>query len=342
LSSSPFPVVEHPGWPWSGEALPATLDAVVGEAGGGDGGGGEVAPAPIEWPARRTPHDVPALGPSAGASWQVDPLQPARQRFWDGSGWTAHVCAPGAAPPATASAELAWTPALASLPHPVEPPPPEPPPLEPRAPGGRRALRRPGRVRADRRWDRRRLVPVVIAAVVAVGAGAAVAGAGVLRSGDQRPQVVSEQAYRDPRAGFALRYPDGWRVLRRDPDGGIRFAIGARGAPSTETNTVSVVVGADAAELPALHTLADQLTESLRVQLPGVRLDEATRTRLADAPGLRFVFRDPGATPPTRIEQYVGQTTSGRPLTVTVTIRETRTAPSARQLRAFVASLDPS
>jgi hypothetical protein len=154
--------------------------------------------------------------------------------------------------------------------------------------------------------------------------------------------VLPEQVYRDQQAGFSLRYPDSWRVLRRDHDTGIRFVIGAKGAPTTETNTVSVVVGTTSAALPPLHTLADQLTETLRQQLPGVRLDTAARTRLADAPGFRFAFRDPDATPSTRIEQYVGRTTSGRPLTVTVTIREPRTAPTELELRDFVRSLDPS
>lgn len=201
--------------------------------------------------------------------------------------------------------------------------------------------RRPVPAPATEPRTRRRLVPVAIAAAVALTAGAVGAGA-VLRSEGQRPHVVPELAYRDDRAGFTLRYPDEWRVLRRDPDGGIRFAIGARGAPSTQTNTVSVVVGADAAALPPLHTLADQLTERLREQLPGVRLDEASRTRLAGAPAFRFAFHDREATPSTRIEQYVGRTTTGRPLTVTVTIREPRTAPTAAELRDFVLSLDPS
>ena len=105
---------------------------------------------------------------------------------------------------------------------------------------------------------------------------------------------------------------------------------------------VSVIVGATAAPLPQLHSLAEQLTETLRGQLPGVRLESAARARLADAPGFHFAFRDPDSIPSTRIEQYVGRTTSGRPLTVTVTIREPRTAPTPQELRDFVASLDPS
>ncbi len=154
--------------------------------------------------------------------------------------------------------------------------------------------------------------------------------------------MLPEQAYRDDQAGFALRYPDEWHVLRRQRGNGIRFAIGAPDAPTTDTNTVSVVVGSEPTPLPQLHTLADQLTETLRAQLPGVRLESAERSRIADAPAFRFTFRDPDATPPTRIDQYVGRTTSGRPLTVTVTVREPRTAPTAKELSDFVGSLDPS
>jgi hypothetical protein len=105
---------------------------------------------------------------------------------------------------------------------------------------------------------------------------------------------------------------------------------------------LSVVVGEAPAPLPQLHSLAEQLTETLRSKLPGVRLDSAARARLADAPGFHFAFRDTDSIPSTRIEQYVGRTTSGRPLTVTVTIREPRTAPTPQELRDFVASLDPS
>jgi hypothetical protein len=190
--------------------------------------------------------------------------------------------------------------------------------------------------------SRRPLVAVAIAAAIVLVAGAAVAGAGLLRPDEQRPTVLPEQSYRDHQAGFALRYPDDWHVLRRQRGNGIRFAIGAPDAPTTDTNTVSVVVGSDSTPLPQLHTLADQLTETLRAQLPGVRLDSAERSRLANAPAFLFTFRDPDATPPTRIDQYVGRTTSGRPLTVTVTVREPRTAPTERELDEFVGSLDPS
>jgi hypothetical protein len=228
---------------------------------------------------------------------------------------------PGDLPPPTIGAP-GIDPILAAFGAEARPAPPEPETTHPRS--------------------RRVLIGVAIAAATVLVAGAAVAGAGLLRSDQQRPTVLPEQSYRDDQAGFAIRYPDQWHVLRRQRGNGIRFAIGAPDAPTTETNTVSVVVGSDPTPLPPLHTLADQLTETLRAQLPGVRLESAARSRLADAPAFRFTFRDPDATPTTRIHQYVGRTTSGRPLTVTVTVREPRTAPTPRQLNEFVGSLDPS
>jgi hypothetical protein len=296
--------------------------------------------------------------------WAPDPLDPGRERWWDGASWTARVSGDA----------LSWNPALGLLPapqpHPMPlvdpeeeeerflpvdaPPVPEHPSPFALAPDGGLAAIDPIAIAfgADARPPtpapppvpsaRRRLAPLAIAAAAILVAGGTVAGAGILNTDDQRPHLLAQQSYRDAQAGFELRYPDGWRVLRRDRNGGIRFAIGAPGAPTTETNMVSVIVGATPAPLPQLHSLADQLTETLRRQLPGVRLESAARARLADAPGFHFAFRDPDSTPSTRIEQYVGRTTSGRPLTVTVTIREPRTAPSTKELRDFVASLDPS
>jgi hypothetical protein len=327
-----------------------------------------------ERPGRSSPEET-ALAPSTPEGWYPDPLDPTRRRRWDGRHWTARVSGePGAGAPDLAS--IHWTPTVfdAPVPQAAEPEPPvvvpEPVPLLtfPRseaaavpddlgdiaAPTGGAGVdpilaafgaeARPAapEVETTHPRSRRMLIAVAIAAATVLVAGAAVAGAGLLRSDEQRPTVLPEQSYRDGRAGFALRYPDGWHVLRRQRGNGIRFAIGAPDAPTTDTNTVSVVVGSDSTPLPPLHTLADQLTETLRAQLPGVRLESAARSRLADAPAFRFTFRDPDATPPTRIDQYVGRTTSGRPLTVTVTVREPRTAPSARQLNEFVGSLDPS
>jgi hypothetical protein len=298
-----------------------------------------------------------------GAGWELDPLDATRRRWWDGVAWTAHVSDGG----------LSWNPALSLLPPPLLLFAPKPATVGWRdqgdlfAPDASTAREIPVLVQdgglaafdpieiafGDAAWPappppvvipsaRRKLAPVAIAAATLLIAGGAVASAGILDPDGQRPTVLPELSYRDAEAGFELRYPDSWRVLRRDRNGGIRFAIGASGAPTTETNMVSVVVGATPAPLPQLHSLAEQLTETLRSRLPGVRLEAAARARLAEAPGFHFAFRDPDSTPSTRIEQYVGRTTSGRPLTVTVTIREPRTAPTPEELRDFVASLDPS
>ena len=245
-----------------------------------------------------------------------DPLAPGRQRFWDSWHWTARVR------DTDGTDGISWSPALAGLPR---PPAPEAP-TEPEA-----AVPGPNR--------RRTVMAVGAAAAAALIAAGAAAGAGVFTPSDQRPQIESRLSYRDVDAGFALRYPDDWRVLSRDRGNAIRFSVAAPGASTTETNTVSVVVGTNAADLPALHTLADQLTEMLRQQLPGARLESAARTRVADAPGFRFAFRDPHSTPATQIEQYVGRTASGKPLTVTVTVREPRTAPTQTELNDFLDSL---
>jgi hypothetical protein len=185
---------------------------------------------------------------------------------------------------------------------------------------------------------RRRIEALAFAAALVLLVGGAIAGADILSDGGQGPTLENAITYRDADAGFALRSPADWRVIQRDHGAGIRFAIGAAGAPATETNTVSVSVGTTAAALPELHTLADQLTERLREELPDVRLEEAGRSQIADAPGLRFTFVDP-TVPETRIEQYVGRTTAGRPLTITVTVREPRTAPTSAELDTFLASV---
>gem|GEM_PF-2595925 len=189
------------------------------------------------------------------------------------------------------------------------------------------------------RRHRRRVGALAFTVALVLLVGGAIAGADIVSGGGaQRPTLDGAITYRDADAGFALRYPSDWRVIQREHGTGIRFAIGALGAPTTETNTVSVTVGTTAAELPELHTLADQLTQRLRDELPDIRLEEAGRAPLAGAPGLRFTFVEPGV-PRTRIEQFVGRTTAGRPLTITVTVREPRTAPTATELRGLLASL---
>ena len=43
-----------------------------------------------------------------------------------------------------------------------------------------------------------------------------------------------------------------------------------------------------------------------------------------------------------RILQYVGTTTTGRPLSVVIIVREPRTAPTPAQVRSFVRSIAPA
>ena len=202
-----------------------------------------------------------------------------------------------------------------------------------RAKGHRRLIARP-------LHGRRLAVTVLsVAAVVALLAVGVAASAGVLAGGGDRPTLAPTRAYRDPESGFALRYPDGWRILRSERGESLRFAISAPGAPLLDTNTVSVAVGAEPAPLPALHALANEVTERLRERFDDIRLEAARRPSLAGAPALYLQLSDAGTLPSTRIVQVVGRTTAGHPLTVTETIREPRTAPTDEELRDFLASL---
>jgi hypothetical protein len=191
---------------------------------------------------------------------------------------------------------------------------------------------------------RRRLVPALVAAaVVALAAGA---GAGIV-DGDDRPTVEPAIAYTDASAGFALRYPDTWQVERETPGESVQFTIADPGASALHTNLVTVRVGAEPADgesdaLPSLDELSNEVTERLREQYPGVELEEAARTQLADAPAFRLQLVDADEVPPIRIQQYAGRTTTGRPLTVNITVREPRTAPTPQQLRDFITSIAPA
>jgi len=229
-----------------------------------------------------------------------------------------------AAPPIRFSADE-----LPGAPVPVDPVPVAPVPVDEPARTGR---------------ARRRLVPALVAA--AFVALAAAAGAGIL-GGDDRPTVEPAIAYRDAGAGFSLRYPDAWQVGRETPAESVQFRIADPGASVLRTNLVTVRVGAEPADgesdaLPALDELSSEVTTRLRAEHPGVELEEAARTRLAGAPALRLRLVDPGEVPPLRIEQYAGRTTTGRPLTVTITVREPRTAPTPEELREFLASVAPA
>jgi hypothetical protein len=191
---------------------------------------------------------------------------------------------------------------------------------------------------------RRRLVPALVAAaVVAVAAGA---GAGIV-DGDNRPTVEPAIAYSDGSAGFALRYPDTWQVERETRGESVQFKIADPGASALHTNLVTVRVGPEPVDgesdaLPSLDELSNEVAERLREQYPGVELEEAARTQLADAPAFRLQFVDADEVPPIRIQQYAGRTTTGRPLTVTITVREPRTAPTPQQLRDFITSITPA
>ena len=276
----------------------------------------------------------PVRGTSAGPGWFPDPLGLHRQRYWNGDGWSARVWTPEGdlGPDGTPEPErLSWRNNLAEL------TPPPPAPIHWRAPDFVPASRRRRLPRAL--TSRPRVARLVAVAATLTLAAGAVAGAGILQAGNQRPTVAPEITYQDPSAGFALEYPERWQVRRRDPGDGIRFTLSAPGAPTTETNTVSVAVRPTTAALPELHTLADQLTEKLRTEIGSVELVSASRSRIANAPALHFVFEDADTSPPTVIEQYVGRTTAGRPLTITITIREPRTAPTSAELRRFVDSI---
>ena len=187
-------------------------------------------------------------------------------------------------------------------------------------------------------WQHRRSVAAVAAVAALLIALIATAGAGVL-GGDDRPTIEAATVYRDADAGFRLRYPDGWRVQQTTDGEGVRFEIGAKDSAPSDQNTVSVVVGTESAPLPPLHLLADEVTERLVARFPDIRLESAERTTLADSPAYRIELADGTTAPPTQIVQVVGRTTSGRPLTVTLTIREPRTAPSDSVFEEFLDSI---
>lgn len=285
---------------------PATLDAPPPGAPTPGAAGEAVVPAPLD-------HLPPPPG------WYPDPLSPDRTRRWDGDGWTPAIRTEGPPPkrrknpPPEPIEGISWVPWLAMLGPPA---------------------------RATRVARRRRPGALAVAGAALAVLIAAVASGAILPDEDQRPVLEPTISYDDPAAGFSLRYPREWEVLRRDEGEGIRFAVAAPDASAADTNTVSVAVGATSAELPPLHTLADELTQKLRTELPGVELRLAERSRVAGATALRFTFRDSGSGSPTRIEQWVGRTTAGRPLTITVTVREPRTAPTTAVLAEFVDSVE--
>jgi hypothetical protein len=185
---------------------------------------------------------------------------------------------------------------------------------------------------------RRRLVPALV--VVGVLALAAGAGAGMLQP--QRPTEEPTTVYSDKAAGFALRYPETWHRQRVQVGVSIRFVIGKTAAGAANTNAVSVVVNTPPSPLPPLDEVVSLTTEQNRAGFPSIRLDGASRTTLAGSLAYRMRFTVVDNTPPIHFLELQGRTTDGRPLTVVITIREQRTAPTDREIEQFLASITPA
>jgi hypothetical protein len=192
--------------------------------------------------------------------------------------------------------------------------------------------------RARRRRFRRRLVAVAAAIIVVLGAAAA--SAVILEESTKAgAQPIVLRDYRDDAAGFALSYPRAWHIDEPTPGEGVRFAVGPLAASPSDTNTVSVVVGENATELPALNNVADEVADRLRRDHDRLELTDAEVTRLADRPAFHLRFNDGRGASRTKIEQFVARTASGHPLTVTITVNNADTAPTPRAVRAFLQSV---
>ena len=175
--------------------------------------------------------------------------------------------------------------------------------------------------------------------LLAASLGALVAGSSAAVINQDRPKLSTATTYSDIAAGFTLQYPEGWHVQSKVPNSTIRFTVGARDATLSQTNTVSVLMSSKPTALAGLDSLASQVPAGLRPQFPGVRLQTAEQTKLLGGPAFHLRLTVSDEVPAIRIEQYVGTTTSGRTLTVTVTVREPRTAPGASQIREFLSSI---
>lgn len=286
-----------------------------------------------------------------GPSWHADPLSSTpRLRWWSGNRWTASVVAAAAD-----VAAIAWGPELVELPPPIRwgspvvrlavAPPLHLTPLaelpvprrgaesagltgEPVEVGGRR--HGPAR--------RRRRHLLLVAALIPVLAVAGVASAALLTTGP-RPALTDTMAYRDAPAGFSLTYATAWGIQRVNPGQGIRFVVRSGHAPADQLTTVSVTAGTQKGPLPTAADLARTVIDGLRPQFPGIALKTSTTTTLAGGPAVLLTFADPGTNPPTAIEQVVGRTADGRPLTVTIQVPDPRHAPSDADVHAFLASI---
>lgn len=290
---------------------------------------------------------------SPGPSWHADPLSSApRLRWWSGDRWTAWVVASAAD-----TAGIAWGPELAELPPPIRwgspvvrlavapplqitPLPELPVPARDTTPVG--AGGEEGGDGADRRHrpaqQRRRRHLLLAAALVPVLAIAGVASAALLTTGP-RPALTDTRAYHDGPAGFSLTYPPGWTTQRVNPGQGIRLSVSSPHTPADQRTTVSVTAGTQRGPLPSPADLARTVVDGLRAQFPGIALQSSGTTTLAGEPAVSLTFTDPGTNPPTTIEQVVGRTADGRPLTVTVQVPDPRHAPSDTDRRAFLASI---
>jgi hypothetical protein len=285
-----------------------------------------------------------------GPSWHADPLSSTpRLRWWSGEAWTASVVAAAAD-----VAAIAWTPELAELPPPIQwgsptlrltvAPPlritplaelPTPSRDQKPAPQASDARETGGR-RHEPRRRRRHLT--LVAALLPVLALAGVASAALLTTGP-RPTFADTMAYRDEPAGFSLTYPTGWKIQRINPGQGIRFVVSARHASADQLTTVSVTTGTQHGPLPTAADLARTVTDGLRPQFPGIVLTASGTTSLANGPAVRLALSDPSTNPPTAIEQFVGRTADGRPLTVTIQIPDPRASPSDARVHDFLTSI---
>jgi uncharacterized protein DUF2510 len=282
-----------------------------------------------------------------GPSWHADPLSSTpRLRWWSGEAWTASVVAAAAD-----VAAIAWQPELAELPPPIQwgtpvlrlsvAPPLHIRPLAP-LPGLSRDPESPpqtggGRRHGPRRRRRRRHLTLLVA-LLPVLAVAGVASAALLTTGP-RPAFTDTMAYRDGPAGFSLTYATNWKIQRVNPGQGVRFVVSSRHASADQQTTVSVTAGTQHGPLPTAADLARTVTDGLRPQFPGIMLATSGTTTLADGPAVLLTLTDPGTKPPTAIEQVVGRTRDGRPLTVTIEVPDPRFAPSDAGMHNFLTSI---
>jgi hypothetical protein len=298
------------------------------------------------------------VGP-VGPGWLADPLgPPGRLRWWDGARWTARVT-----PLGEESRGLSWRPELAVAAQPGPEPDSEAPirvaaaaiapvagvsrvpdvtTIDPLVAAFGTDATWPVPIPVELRTGPRRrhaVTALAAGAVLALGAGA---GAGILDDAG-RPEFDTTTAYRDPTADFALRYPNQWRVDDEQRGALVRFLVGEPGAPLIRTNTVTVSVGEPTqSPLPKLGVLATTFPEMMRAQFPGIELEEAGEARLLGAPARRLQLADTHEDPAIRVLAYAGATTTGRPLSVVIVVREPRTAPTPPQVRSFIRSLVPA